>query len=357
MNTKTTAFPANRRRLLTILLLALAATALLAAGAAQARQRYLTRGIPALPEPIPLGGAQVGVNVYLTDAGDDELQSTLEQIAATGIGYVKQSFVYDDSADWTAADRFMEAAAASSLTVVPLLDGDPQTNFAPPNPTAFAAWAGAFAARYGDRVDAYIVWDEPNLAGHWGGQPANPAAYAALLSATAAAIRAADANAIIVAAPLAPTTESGPQNLAETLFLRGLYAAGAADAFDAVALKPYGFDTGPDDRQVADNVLNFSRAILVRELLLELGNGGTAIWAGNWGWNSLPPGWTGQPSIWGQTTEAGDVYKRQERLLLHLHTLGSLAAVDDAGDPPLAPQLCHLLADVYKRQRLRRATP
>ena len=293
---------ATRRRLLTIGLLALAAAAFLASGAAQARQRYLTRGIPALPEPIPLGGTQVGVNVYLADAGDDELQSTLAQIAATGIGYVKQPFFYDEGAEWTAADRFMEAAAASSLTVVPLLDGDPQAAFAPPDPAAFAAWAGEFAARYGDRVDAYIIWDEPNLAGHWGGQPANPAAYAALLSATAAAIRAADANAAIVAAPLAPTTETGPQNLSETLFLRGLYAAGAAAAFDAVALKPYGFDTGPDDRRVGDNILNFSRAILVRDLMQELDDGGTAIWAGNWGWNSLPAGWGGQPSIWGQTT-------------------------------------------------------
>ena len=117
--TATTALSTTRRRLLTIVLLALAAAAFLSLGATQARQRYLTRGIPALPEPILLGGPQVGVNVYLTAADDDELQSTLEQIAATGIGYVKQSFFYDESADWTAADRFMEAAAASSLTVVP----------------------------------------------------------------------------------------------------------------------------------------------------------------------------------------------------------------------------------------------
>jgi hypothetical protein len=55
-----------------------------------------------------------------------------------------------------------------------------------------------------------------------------------------------------------------------------------------VALKPYGFDSGPDDRRVSADTLNFSRAILVRELLVKLGDGGTAIWAGNWGWNSLP---------------------------------------------------------------------
>jgi hypothetical protein len=28
------------------------------------------------------------------------------------------------------------------------------------------------------------------------------------------------------------------------------------------------------------------------------------IWAGNWGWNALPPDWSGPPSIWGDTTPA-----------------------------------------------------
>lgn len=112
-------------------------------GATAARQRYLTRGIPAgLPEPVPLGGARVGVNVYLADAGDAELRDTLADIRATGIDTVKQSFPFRESDDWTAADRIMAAAAAESLTVVPLLDGDPKSAFAPPAPAAFAAWAG-----------------------------------------------------------------------------------------------------------------------------------------------------------------------------------------------------------------------
>uniref|UniRef100_UPI0035AE0CC6 O-antigen ligase family protein n=1 Tax=Promineifilum sp. TaxID=2664178 RepID=UPI0035AE0CC6 len=137
----------------------------------------------------------------------------------------------------------------------------------------------------------------------WGGRPVNPGEYAALLTAAAAAIRGADADAVIVAAPLAPTSETGPDNLSEPLFLQGLYEAGAAGAFDVVAAKPYGFDTGPDDRTVDAARLNFSRPILLRELMEAQGDGGKAIWAGNWGWNSLPDGWSGSPSIWGQTTE------------------------------------------------------
>ena len=307
--------PATRRAL-TIALFALAAVAWLAAGALAARERFLLRGIPELPAPIAHGGVEAGVNVYLADANADEVAAALAAVRATGVSYVKQSFGYRPDFDWAAADRLLDAAAAAGLTVVPLLDGDPATAFAPPDAAAFAAWAGAFAARYGDKLEAYIIWDEPNLAAHWGGAAANPNAYAALLSAAAAAIRAADPGAAIVAAPLAPTTETGPANLSEVAFLRALYQAGASEAFDVVAVKPYGFDSGPDDRRVDAERLNFSRAILVREVMQAMGDGATAVWAGNWGWNSLPAGWSGAPSIWGQTTadsQAAQTFAALER--------------------------------------------
>ncbi|MBX7251949.1 MAG: hypothetical protein K1X50_08195, partial [Candidatus Promineofilum sp.] len=124
----------RRRQALTIALLALAATAWLTAGALAARERFLLRGIPAWPDAIPYGGAQAGVNVYLDGANETELAATFSDIRATGITYVKQSFVYSTDFDWAAADRLLAAAAAEGLTVVPLLDGDPATAYAPPAP-------------------------------------------------------------------------------------------------------------------------------------------------------------------------------------------------------------------------------
>lgn len=289
-------------------LLVLAFTAVLTIGALAQQQAYRTRGIPdTLPQPIPAGGATAGVNVDLAQSDPAGLDAALREIAATGFTAVKQPFYFSTTGDfdWERADALVSAVAGHQLTLVPLLDGDPATGFAPPaDPADFAAWAAAFAARYGDRIDAYIIWDEPNLTAHWGMQPVNPNEYGALLSATAAAIRAADAGALIVAAPLAPTVETGPANLADHLYLQRLYEVGAADAFDVVAAKPYGFNSGPDDRQVSPDVLNFSRAILLREVVERNGEPHKAVWAGNWGWNALPPGWTGAPSLWGGTDEA-----------------------------------------------------
>lgn len=299
-----TASPPHRR-LLSLLSLALAMLCLLALGALSAGDDFLTRGIPdGLPEPVPQGGARLGLNIYVNPNGENAA-TTLDAIQALGINDVKQSFYYRADYDWSGADRIIAAAGDRGMNLVPLLDGDPATGFAPPNdPQTFANWAGEFARRYGDKITHYIIWDEPNLAGHWGGAAVNPIQYAALLSAAATAIRDADPDASIVAGPLAPTTETGPDNLAETLYLQALYGAGAGEAFDVVAAKPYGFDTGPEDRAVGVDRLNFSRIILLRELMQAQGDEHKAVWAGNWGWNSLPDGWTGAPSIWGQTSEA-----------------------------------------------------
>ncbi len=284
--------------------LTLAAISLLAIRAAKLRHDYLTRGLTiGLPEPIDGGSAQLGINVALEQYDEPALAENLAEIRALGIRYVKQSFYYSEAMDWGAAQRIVAAVSQQELTLVALLDGDPNNGFAPPDdPSSFAAWAAEFAARFGSELSHYIIWDEPNLASHWGDRPPNPAEYAALLTSAAQAIRSADADAVIVCAPLAPTIETGPLNLSDPQFLQQLYDSGAAAAFDLVAAKPYGFDNGAEDRTVKPSALNFSRAILLREVMERNGDAHKAIWAGNWGWNSLPQPWSGAPSIWGQTT-------------------------------------------------------
>ena len=272
----------------------------------QARDRGLPSGFPA-----PVAGADVpilGVNVALDQYDDDDLEATLARIAEGGFVWVRQSFVWSQIEphpgrfDWTASDRIVAALARHpGLRLVAALEDSPAVP--PANPERFAAFAGAFAARYGAQVDEYQIWDEPNLADRWGGGPVNPPAYADLLARTAGAIRDADPPACILLAGLAPNVETGPQNLSDDRYLEQLYLAGAAPYFDVVVGKPYGFDTGPDDRRVDEAALNFSRLLLLREVMVRHGDVGKAVWASHWGWNALPPGWTGAPSIWGQADE------------------------------------------------------
>ncbi len=290
-----------------ILLLAVALVAQAVVAAHQARTRGLPAGFPA-----PVAEADVpilGVNVALEQYDDEELETALTRIADGGFVWVRQPFYWSqielepNRFDWTVPDRILAALTRhSQLRLVAVLDDSPA--IPPADPDHFAAFARAFAARYGAQVDHYQIWDEPNLAAHWGGGPVNPPAYADLLARTARAIRAADPDARILLAGLAPTVETGPHNLSDARYLAQLYQAGVAPYFDIVTGKPYGFDTGPDDRRADESVLNFSRLLLLRDVMIARGDANKAIWASHWGWNALPLGWTGAPSVWGQTGEA-----------------------------------------------------
>ena len=262
------------------------------------------------PPPVP--GADVplmGVNVALGQYDDPGLETALTRIEELGAVWVRQTFDWrqiepqSGAFDWVATDRLLAALARHpDLRLVAVLQDEPPTP--PIDPERFAAFAGAFAERYAEQVDHYQIWDEPNLAANWGGGPVSPPAYADLLARSTEAIRRADPGARILLAGLAPTTETGPQNLSDLRYLARLYENGAARHFDIAAAKPYGFDTGPADRRVDPAVMNVSRLILLRRVMVEHGDGETPLWASHWGWNALPADWTGGRSLWGQTDPA-----------------------------------------------------
>ena len=284
--------------------------AILAIAALVANQRALTRGIPTgLPEPV--AHADLGpfcINAPLARYSGEELEWALALITDGGFTWVRQTFPWAQiepqpgEYHWEEWDRVVDAASDHGLQLVAVLDTAPAWAGTPPPADDFARFAAALAARYGERIDDYQVWHNPNLADNWGEDP-NPAAYAQLLQQAATAIRAADPGAVIILGSLAPTAERGPHNLLETGFLDGLYAAGGAPYFDVLSAQLYGFDSGPDDRLVSANTLDFSRVILLHEAMLAHGDGDKPIWASHLGWNSLPSDWDDTPSAWGQVDE------------------------------------------------------
>ncbi|MCS6871988.1 MAG: hypothetical protein NZ571_11080, partial [Anaerolineae bacterium] len=270
-----------------------------------------------LPFKVPLQG----VNVALTKYSAEELPRQVAAIAEAGFIWVRQPFYWAEIEpergvfDFSRYDPIVAAVAAQPrLRLVAVLESTPVWArrreasghfFAPPaNTEHFAHFARTLAARYADQVDFYQIWDEPNLQDRWGGLDPQPAEYAALLAAAYPAIKGNDLKATVIAAGLAPTVEQGPRNLSDLSYLRALYAYGANEYFDAASGKPYGFNTSPEDRTVDSNVLNFSRLILLREVMVQHGDGHKALWGSHFGWNSLPEGWRGAPSIWGQVDSA-----------------------------------------------------
>lgn len=288
--------------------------------------RGVTYGTADLGEVRDADAPAIGANTFLHREPDTaKVRQELAVLRAAGVGLIRQEFNWaefepldpDEHPElgkdaWIKYDGIVEAAQDAGIEILARLDRaprwatpgfDPQANpwmQAPPADHAdFARFAGQLATRYRGTVRYYQIWNEPNLIGEWGGRPPNPAEYLAMLRAVGQAIRDADPEARIVLAGLAPTIETGPENLSDLLYLRTLYQLGAKGDFDVAASMSYGLWTGPRDFRVDDQRVNFPRAVLWREAMLEFGDAQTPVWAAEYGWMSLPAGWTGEPGIWG----------------------------------------------------------
>lgn len=269
----------------------------------QATDQELMEPQPALRMP----GRQppfLGITVALEQYAHAERRAALARLAQGGFGWVRQRFNWGQieaqpgQYDWRQSDGILQDVAAAGLVPVLVLDGSPAWARAPMNtgptdnplappadPATFARFAATFADRYQGSVRFYQIWDEPNLAPHWGNRHIDPVGYAQLLKAAATAIRAADPDAVIMTAALAPTSDRGHLAIDEVYFLQRLYAAGAAPFFDVVAAQPFGFGYAPDDRQVQLDRLNFQRVKLLRRTMIAAGDGATPLWVVRYGWN------------------------------------------------------------------------
>ena len=142
-----------------------------------------------------------------------------------------------------------------------------------PSPRLFARFARAVATRYGDRVDRYLIWNEPNVSG-WlepqqtcgrrGCVPAAPHIYRGLVRAARPAIERADPGAQVLLGELAPRGHraiSTRSPVSPLPFLRQLacvdrryhrlrsgpcrhFRRASADAF---GYHPHGVEFGPED--------------------------------------------------------------------------------------------------------------
>lgn len=262
---------------------------------------------------IPFAAPRPGVNVELRQYGPQELESNLALMQASHFVWLRQFAYWDDIEpqpgryDWSDWDVIADALRRHpQLELVAVLMNTPSwaravdSVTAPPQALAdFASFARNFAARYGDVIDYYQIWDEPNLGDAWGRQPPSPAEYTALLATAYQAIHAVDPGAEVIAAGLAPTAETAGQNISDIRFLQAMYQHSAREFMDAAAGKPYGFSSSAIDRRIDESLLNFSRIIALREVMLANDDGKTPLWASHWGWNALPADWSGEPSIWG----------------------------------------------------------
>ncbi len=177
-----------------------------------------------------------------------------------GFTWVKQLVSWQDiegagkgQYDWTNLDRIVEQAQQHGLKLIVRVSQDPDRPFwagSPPgNAGDFATFLAAVASRYVGRIQAYQVWNEPNLAREWGNKRPDPAGYARMLKMSYTAIKKIDPNALVVTAGMAPTGTDSEIAMPDIKFYEQLYQAmngNSTGYFDMLGVHGAGFAAAPE---------------------------------------------------------------------------------------------------------------
>ena len=272
---------------------------------------------PPAPGPSLPGFFGYGIQI---DPGSS-LPAAVNQTKALGFGWIKTQIPYMyyiggdcRSIDFGTMDRIVNTATAGGLRVLfsivkapkcarPAGDTD---NGPPADPSTYAAFVGAVAARYAGRGMAYEIWNEENLYYEWGGLGGkiNAGRYMDLLKAAYAAIKAADPSAIVVSGAPTPTgLNDGNIAVDDIAYLQQMYANGLKNYSDVIGAHPSGYNCPADAdwRTVSNGTASFRgpfdnrshswcfRGTIegYRNVMVANGDGGKRIWATEFGWATV----------------------------------------------------------------------
>jgi hypothetical protein len=273
----------------------------LGAGAA-ITDSYLHRGVESgadQPYIVQPTGKGLATNVELRGYSEEQIGLVANALEDGGFQYIRQIFAWSEvegtreSFDWTQYDLIVEEMARHNIGVIAVITNTPDwarsvgdTTFAdapPRDPDALLSFTSSLAQRYHMNVLFIQVWDRPNISANWGGDAASAADFAPYLEAAWRGAKSGSANVRVLSPELAVNTDSATGQ-GDLDFVQGLYSIGAEPFFDLLGMSLDGGTYSPDDRRVHHGRLNFSRAILVRELMIRNDDSATPVWATSLGW-------------------------------------------------------------------------
>lgn len=263
----------------------------------------ITVGLKSPADPLPLPAHQnSGVVINLTlDRQKDKTQ--LELAHQSGAKLVRLGILWstleqsgkEQYTGWylQALDYAIEQARQQGLRVLVTFSQTPCWASADPKKQCggsrpdYNVWyppahpedlAGAFRLvmqRYGSQVQAWEIWNEPNLAQFWGNMPPDAAAYVSLLKTAYQAAKAVNPGSVILGGSLSGS---------DLNYLKAMYQAGAKDYYDALALHPYS-DTDPPDNCEDLRASFLCGVSLIHNTMLGQGDA-RPVWITEIGWSS-----------------------------------------------------------------------
>ncbi|MEO0564689.1 MAG: cellulase family glycosylhydrolase, partial [Chloroflexota bacterium] len=207
---------------------------------------------------LPLDSLTYAYHTFLWYNRYDELH--LRWVRQANFTHIKQIFAWEDIQpgqdlwNWQRADEVVSLAENAGVRIIARLSDAPDWSHptagvkdedwhdAPPTDIDdFGVFCGEIAARYAGRIDAYQVWNEPNLSREWGAQAPDAAGYVELLGVCSDAIRLADPNVVIISAGLSPTGNMDALAMRDDIYLQQMYDTGFSQYVDVVGVHAPGF--------------------------------------------------------------------------------------------------------------------
>jgi hypothetical protein len=183
------------------------------------------------PTPRPLPQYGVSVHLYGLDRG-----RALDLAKEAGFGWIRQQVWWRDVEpwkghyDWGELDSIVSDANARGIKVLLSIVRSPGwaaggSYGLPYDPEDLGDFLYEMASHYRGQVQAYEIWNEPNLAVENAGRVADPGKYVELLHVAYRRIKEADPAARVISAALTPTGVSEPWLSTDDLdYLRAMLA-------------------------------------------------------------------------------------------------------------------------------------
>lgn len=233
----------------------------------------------------------------------------------SGVYWVRQLITWKDLQDetgtihWGELDAIVEDVHNAKMKLLLTVVQSPAWATAdgshglpsPEHIQTFADFMGEMAERYGGKVQAYEVWNEPNLAcenggvcGQPGGIVAEPAYYAEVLHAVYHAVKQRDPDAIVVSgSPASTATNQLNFAINDVVYMREMVNHPKFRA-DAIGVHP-GNHSNPPDALWPENPgpgpgwrnsreFYFRRIEDIRQVLVESGKDDIPLWVTEFGW-------------------------------------------------------------------------
>ena len=183
----------------------------------------------------------------LLGSSDAEMEAEFADYAALGVKWLRTDFWWHiaqptkgGAYNWKVFDKVVSLAEKYGIEIVAELNGYPSSwingSFASQkDQQAFGAFAAAAAAHFGDKVNYWEIFNEPNMQG------ISAANYTQMLKLAYTAIKAVDADDMVITGGLAAAPATTATVVGAVDYLKGIYANGGAGYFDAVGYHPYSF--------------------------------------------------------------------------------------------------------------------